>query len=237
MWADVDSQSADSSRKPMNDGQITWRWSIMLRPESCRPHSPSVHRQKPKQHTHATHHRRRSLQPSLSLHKPSNIAAAQARRRRVEAKQRAGWGSGGGEFLAWGDWARQEAEVEVDPTVSFKAVSINAGVGKPTAQPKIKSFYTPFDAQMDEVDSPAPPHPPHVTACYWTHAPPPPKWHWGWTRKWSEPFFFFLIERINLFLPHGVVWGGEVRRFWWMKVREWCRDRVAIPVQGRGQCL
>lgn len=45
MWADVNSESADSSRKPMNDGQITWRWSIMLRPKSCRPHSPSMHRQ------------------------------------------------------------------------------------------------------------------------------------------------------------------------------------------------
>lgn len=145
-------------------------------------------------------------------------------------------GVGGvGGILAWGDWARLEAEVEVDPTVSFKAVSINAGVGKPTAQPRIKSFYTPFDAQMDEVDSPAPPHPPMLPPVIEPTPLPRPSGTEDELENGLSPFF--LIERINLFLPHGVVWGGEVRRFWWMKVRDWCRDRVAIPVQGRGQCL
>lgn len=28
-----------------------------------------------------------------------------------------------------------------------------------------------------------------------------------------------FLERINLFLPHGMVWCGEERRFWWMKVQ------------------
>lgn len=113
-----------------------------------------------------------------------------------------GGGGGGGGVLAWGDWARQEAEVEVDP--AFKAVSINAGVGKPTTQPRIKSFCTPFDAQMDEVDSPAPPHPPMLPPVIEPTPLPRPSGTEDELENGLSPFFF-LIERINLFLPHGVV--------------------------------
>lgn len=108
MWADVSSESADISRKPMNDGQITWRRSIMLRPKSRRPRSPSTHRQT-EQHIHAT-------LPHLLPFPRTYQATAQQHKHGVDVqKQSRELGRG------WGGWSCMgkvgEAEVEVDPKV------------------------------------------------------------------------------------------------------------------------
>lgn len=54
------------------------------------------------------------------------------------------------------------------------------------------------------------------TSCYLTHAPPPPEQNWGWSRKMAWALFFGKDEPLP---AHGGVWGGEVRRFLWMKVQ------------------
>lgn len=127
--------------------------------------------------------------PSSQAFPSTNQATLQQHKHGVgvwrPSRERGGWG-----ISCMGRLG--EVEVEVDPTVSFKAVSINAGVGKPTAQPRIKSFYTPFDAQMDEVDSPAPPDPPMLPPVIEPTPLPRPSGTEDELENGLSPFFLFL---------------------------------------------
>lgn len=215
MWADVSSQSADSyaQANEWRPNQLAMKHHAEARELSS---SLSISAQT-KANIHATHRWRRPSSQAF----PSTDQATWQQHKHGGGQAESGRRGVGGEFLARGKWARREAEVEVDPTVSFKAVSMTLELEKPTAQPKIKKLLHIF--WCTDGWSRLFTHPHMLPPVIEPTPLPRPSGTEDELENVLSPFFFFRKDK-PLPPPRCGVRRGEVRRFWWMKVRVMSRS-------------